>query len=275
MRPIVRIAGWTAIIICALGVAAAAAEPDAHTIMQRMKAVLEPVRPSTRKISMVTSVPKQPAAEWHSAQARKKLADGNRILTVMFAPESVSGSAQLVWEKPDGSAVQWIYLPFVRRVRKITLVDAYEHFLGSEFTYADLGFVNLQDREIALVDTETHNGVQAYKVQETPRDQWHYARIVTWVTTDTLLPQERDFYDPDNQLWKTEHFEDVSVIDGAPTPLRIRVQNVQEDVSSELRVSEVRYDVQIPDALFDPDRLPEVAHDPLWQTVAHSATPHS
>jgi hypothetical protein len=63
---------------------------------------------------------------------------------------------------------------------------------------------------------------------------------------------------------KQQFFEQVSLINGQPTPLRIRMQDLQQGTSTELRVSEVRTDVAIPDTLFDPDHLPQVVEARLW-----------
>jgi hypothetical protein len=268
--------------------------PDAATIAQRMKAALEPERPSIRTLVLVmgsadgaatqpttrqkevrdelgqgTGSPDSSTTEWTARQARKKLPDGNRILTVLLAPDEVKGVAFLIWERKGGPDEQWLYLPAVRRVRELTPVSAYEPFLGTDFTFADLGFVNLRDRKFSLLAEETFAGAPAYKVQETlARPVFYYSRIVTWVAKDSLLPLRRDYYDAANRLWKTELYQDIATIDGTPTVLRIRMEDKISDTSTELRVSQVRYDATIPDELFDPQKLPQASKHPLWTPPA-------
>ena len=162
--------------------------------------------------------------------------------------------------------MQWMYLPAVRRVRKIIPVSAFERFLNTDFTYYDLGFIGLHDRGFTYLGEETLAGTSTYKVQEMPRNPFYYSRVVTWIATDTFLPLQRDYYDPANVLWKTERFEDRTVIDGVPTTLRIIMEDKQEGTSSELRVSNVRYDAKVPDDLFDPKDLPKATSHPLWHT---------
>jgi hypothetical protein len=268
--------------------------PDAATIARRMKAALEPQRSSIRTLVLAMSSAAVPAAdltksqkevieelgqgqvsttgsttEWTARQARKTLPDGNRILTVILAPDEVKGVAFLIWERKGKPDEQWLYLPAVRRVRKLTPVSAYESFLGTDFTFADLGFVNLRDRKFSLLGQETVAGVPAYKVQEIMASPvFYYSRIVTWVAKDSMLPLRRDYYDAANQLWKTELYQDVAIIDGTPTVLRIRMEDKVADTSTELRVSKVRYDAVIPDELFDPQKLPQVSKHPLWTQAA-------
>ena len=57
----------------------------------------------------------------------------------------------------------------------------------------------------------------------------------------------------------------VSTIDGVPTPLRITMQDVLGDTSTSLSLKQVRYDVDIPDEVFDPQQLARAADLSLWQ----------
>jgi outer membrane lipoprotein-sorting protein len=236
---------------------ATAAPPDAQTIVERMKAALEPDRSSTRDVLMVTSTGGA-TVQWSARQARKKLKDGKRMLTVLLAPADVKGFALLIWERRDkDDDAQWLYMPFLRRVREILPVATFESFMGTDFTTSDLGFINLRHRKFSLLGEEKLGKEQTYKVQEVLDDPRYYSRIVTWVAADSMLPMRREYYDVANTLWKTELFEDVKSISGVPAPLRIRMQDNQTGTSTEIRESNVRYDAKIPDSLFDPQRLPE------------------
>jgi Outer membrane lipoprotein-sorting protein len=72
-------------------------------------------------------------------------------------------------------------------------------------------------------------------------------------------------------LWKTETFEEAS-IDGVPTPIRIQMKDLQGKSSTEIQMSNVRYDIDVPDALFDPVKLPTAASSPAWQNSIAQAT---
>lgn len=256
---------------------AAAVSPDTMTIVNQMKAAFEPVRPSLRKMVItVSSDEGYQQARWVAGVARKQLPDGKRNLIVILEPESMRSNALLIEERGDQEDMLWLYTPVIQRVRGIVPVDAYERFCGTDFTYSDLGFVSRRGA-YRFLGEETHAGVRAYKIEEAPQEQWYYSRIVTWVATESLLPLQRDYYDRAGRLWKTEFFEQMSVIDGVPTPLRIRMHDVQRDSTTELQMSEVRYDVELPDVLFDPQRLRETVTSSLWQPyraqIAQGTTP--
>lgn len=242
-----------------IAVAAVAAPPDVATIVQQTKAALEPAKPSIRKLALVIGTKEGETTRWSVAQARKDSA----VVSVVLEPEAVRGSALLVKQQSGTTDSQWLYFPAVRRVRQIVPPAKYQAFLGSDFTYADLGFVS-RARDCELLGTEETSAGLTYKVQEVPVDRWYYGRIVTWVASDTWLPIKREFYDPSNTLWKLERFEDVKTIDGIPTPMRIRMEERREGGFSEMQVSDVRYGAQVPDSLFDPKGLAEVVTAPVW-----------
>jgi hypothetical protein len=95
-----------------------------------------------------------------------------------------------------------------------------------------------------------------------------FSKDVTWVATDTGLPVERDYYDLQGKLYKSEHFEKITTIDNIPTIMKIVMEDVQMGGSSEIDVSSVKYGEEAPVGLFDPKRLPDAANDPLWKMGA-------
>lgn len=243
----------------------AAAAPDGNALIQKMRDALEPPRASTRTVKIVLNAvaPHTETVEWTAGQARKRLADGSRILTVLLAPEDERGIALLVQEGQKKPDLKWLYIPSVRRVRALVPADAYQTFLNTDFTYADLGFVT-QDARYEIVGTETREGVSTTKVQGTPREQWYYSRFVLWIANDTSLPVREEFYDPAGSLWKVETWGQVTRIDNVPVPLHVRMDDVRQGESTELRLSDLLWDRQLPDDLFEPGKLPQAASSPVW-----------
>jgi len=248
----------------------AQAQDPTMDIVKKMKEVFEPVRPSTRRVVLTVNSGGE-TVQFVAGQARKQLPDGKRMIMVLLQPVDLKGNNYLVWEPKDTKPTAvWAWVPFLRRIREFTTVDAYEHYLGSDFTFADLGFVRLHPN-YRLLGEEEHGGKQTYKIEETvPKERAYYSRVVTWVDKATLLPVQRDYYDPAGALWKTETFE-VTTIDGVPTPIRIVMKDLQAKTSTMQQIDNVKYDAELPDALFDPMKLPLAADSPLWQSFAAQA----
>jgi outer membrane lipoprotein-sorting protein len=248
----------------------ARAQDPTMDVVKKMKEVFEPVRPSTRRVVLTVNSEGE-TVQFVAGQARKQFPDGKRMVMVLLQPIDLKGNNYLVWEPTDSKpSTVWMWVPFLRRIRQFAPVDAYEHYLGSDFTFADLGFVRLHPN-YKLLGEEEHGGKQTYKIEETvPKERAYYSRVVTWVDKTTLLPMQRDYYDPAGTLWKTETFE-VATIDGVPTPIRIVMKDLQANTSTVQQIDNVRYDVEIPDALFDPVRLRIAADSPVWQSYGAQA----
>jgi len=243
---------------------AAQAQDPTMDVVKKMKEIFEPVKPSTRRVVLTVNSGGE-TVQFVAGQARKQFPDGKRMVMVLLQPPDLKGNNYLTWEPKDTKPTAvWAWIPFLRRIREFTPVDAYEHYLGSDFTFADLGFVRLHPN-YKLLGEEAHGGKQTYKIEETvPKERAYYSRVVTWVDKATLLPLQRDYYDPAGTLWKTETFE-VTTIDGVPTPIRIVMTDLQAKTSTVQQIDNVKYNVEIPDALFDPMKLPAAADSPLWQ----------
>jgi hypothetical protein len=157
-------------------------------------------------------------------------------------------------------------------VREIVPVDTYERFLGTDFTYADLGLVRVHEH-YHMLGVEEYHGQRAYKIEEKiPEERAYYSRIITWVAADSKLPLRREYYSVAGELWKTEKFTDVTTIDGVRSPLRITMQDVKDKTSTELRFEQVEYNAEVPDTLFDPKQLTQAVEAPMWQSYQSAAT---
>jgi hypothetical protein len=254
-----------ALVLLASVSAAAAEPPKPEALLRQMKAWLEPAVPSTRKL--IVSVRSAPgdAVEWKAGQARGRVGDSSFALTVLLEPADLRGTALLIQEQQGKPNSQWLYLPYLRRVRRVLPVDEFESFLNTEFTISDMGFVSLQNRKLALLGSDAAAGRDAYKVEEAPEDQRTFRRIVTWLATGDGQPLKREYYDVANRLWKVESFEDVAAIHDLPTAQRVRIEDVQAGYGSEYRVKDLAYGLPIPQELFDWQQLPRAAEHPVWK----------
>jgi len=252
------------VLVPVLVAPATAQPPDAATMVAKMKAALEPPKSSVRQLKLSISGEDGGTTQWTLAQARKNLNGQGRMVAVVLTPQSDHGITSLLI---DGTGAQppvtALWIPVIRRVRTLTPAGAYESVLGSDFMYADLGFVNLKDK-YTFVGPEKRDGKDAYKLEQKPHSPWYYSKIVAWIDPATMLPIERNYYDPAGQLWKVETFQDVTVIDGQPVATRVKMQDKQTGGSSELVTSTVRFGVDLPDALFERSSLPQAVDSPVW-----------
>src|SRR5262249_19255383 len=142
----------------------AAPLPDAATIVAKMKEALEPPKASVRELKLSISGQDGGTTQWTLAEARKVLNGQGRLLVVVLTPQADRGIASLLIDGKGGQPPDTgLWIPVVRRVRTLTPAGAYEAVLGSDFMYADLGFVNLKHK-YTFIGPEKHDDKDAYKL---------------------------------------------------------------------------------------------------------------
>ena len=137
--------------------------------------------------------------------------DGDKSLTIFDLPPDVKGTAFLSYSHPLGADDQWLYLPALKRVKRIASRNKSGPFMGSEFAYEDLTSFEIEKYTYNYVGEEPVDGQACYKVEQFPVDRDSgYTRRVVWVDKDEYRLQKVEFYDRKNSLLKTLTFEDYN-----------------------------------------------------------------
>ena len=244
---------------------APAGPPDVYGLVGRMKVAMEPAKAGVRRLTF-TLTQEQETVQVTVGEARKMVGGKWRVLLTTLAPAGARGTAYLVEDGGAGNDTEWFYLPYVRRVRKFVSPEAYSAFLNSDFTYADLGFINTNDAYRFLGES-TENGVRVYKIQAVPKQNWYYSRWVTTIDASNMRPITREIYDSAGQLWKRQHWGDPTVVDGVMLMGHVSMEDLQAKSRTDIRMTGADYDIALPDSLFDPDQLPATAGASVWADI--------
>ena len=175
------------------------------------------------------------------ATYRKQCGEQWKNLVVFRAPADVAGAALLTSSHPDRADDMWVYLPELGRVRQVNASTRGETFMGTDFSYEDLGAITVDARQHRLAAEGTIEGEEVYKVQSTPTGTDAYGKVLTWVSRRTFLPVEIDYYDQVGALLKSGHFRDVREVKGIPTPFAIEIENVETGHRTLLTLLEADY----------------------------------
>ena len=173
---------------------------------------------------------------------------------IMFftAPADVRNTSFMSWSYSDGSSDdQWIYLPALKRIRRISSDGKSDYFMGSDFTYDDLGDRHPNQDNHKLLREETIDGKACYVIESTPKeDDYMYSKTITWVMKDNLLGLKREFYDNRGRLLKVLSIKKYDKIDGFWTILETEMHNVQRDHRTNMKFTDVQKNKGIPDSKF-------------------------
>ncbi|MBC8233431.1 outer membrane lipoprotein-sorting protein [bacterium] len=175
---------------------------------------------------------------------------------IMFflAPADVKQTSFMNWsyDEPGKDDDQWFYLPALRKIKRISSESKGDYFMGSDFTYDDLGDRRPDEDTHTLLRTDTVDGKDYYVVESVPKEEdYMYSKTITWVATNgSWIGLTKEFYDEDGELLKVLSVDKVEQIQGYWTILQSTMHNVQNDHKTVMELSKVKYDTGIKESMF-------------------------
>lgn len=135
--------------------------------------------------------------------------DGDKGLTIFDQPRDVKGTAFLNHSHITEADDQWLYLPALKRVKRISSRNKSGPFMGSEFSYEDLSSFELEKYRFTYLKQEQLNGSETFVLQQIPTDKHSgYTKQIAWLDTEHYRPLKVEFYDRRGALLKTLTFSD-------------------------------------------------------------------
>ena len=181
---------------------------------------------------------------------------GDDTLTAMFFtyPPDVAGTGFLTFSYDESGRDddQWLYLPALRKTKRIAGGSKSGSFMGSDFNYSDLASRDLDDFDYTLVKETEVNGAMTWVIESIPKPETdsEYSRVVTWVTQDNYIPDKVEFFDKKGRLFKVMNVEKIGPVGEEILPLHFVMENVQKKHKTEIIMNEIKLDVPIADREF-------------------------
>ena len=190
----------------------------------------------------------------------KDYGDVTKEVIVFTTPKDVAGTGYLMFEYPEDSngnkkdSDNWLYMPAMKKTRRIAASgsEGEGSFMGTDFTYEDMGERGLNKDDFNLLGIETVDGVECYKVEcvskaHTEKDP----RRVVYVGKEDFLMYKAEFYDRQDTLHRVLTCSDFSTIDGYKSAKTMKMENVHSGTWSLIHMKDVVYNANdIDDSLF-------------------------
>jgi len=130
--------------------------------------------------------------------------DGDKSLTLFNQPKDVKGTAFLSFSHPIDADDQWLFLPALKRVKRISSRNKSGPFMGSEFSFEDLSSFEIEKYRYKYLGDEILLGLDSYMVEQYPVDKNSgYKRRIVWIDKAEYRIQKIEFYDRKDSLLKT------------------------------------------------------------------------
>lgn len=132
---------------------------------------------------------------------------GDKSLSIFSSPRDIKGTAFLNFTRTLMPDDQWLYLPALKRVKRISSSNKSGPYLGSEFAFEDLNSFEVSKYKYNYLRDETLNNIECLVMELYPQyDHSGYTRQIIWVDKERYIPIKIDYYDRKNKLLKTQSF---------------------------------------------------------------------
>lgn len=183
--------------------------------------------------------------------------DGDKSLSVFDKPRDVKGTAFLSFSHPVGADDQWLYLPALKRVKRIASRNKSGPFMGSEFAYEDLSSFEIEKYSYKFLRDETCGGGQCFVVEQYPVDKNSgYTRRVVWLDKGEYRLWKIEFYDRKNTPLKTLTYHSYQQYLGKHwRPDLMKMENHQTSKSTDLSWKNYQFKTGLSDNDFNKNSL--------------------
>ena len=182
----------------------------------------------------------------------------NRRLVDFLSPSDVRGTKTLLIEHSAADDDIWIYLPAMKKVRRLVASNKKDSFVGTDFSYADVIGHKVEDWNHKLVREEKVDGRECYVIESRPKhqevaDNSGYSRRIGWIDKESFVAIRGEIYDLTGELLKRTAAEDVQRVDATHNrfqPMKLTAENVQTGHKTVIEFSHFRANVGVADEVF-------------------------
>ncbi len=186
--------------------------------------------------------------------------DGDKSMIIFDEPKDVRGTALLTFSHKAGDDDQWLYLPALKRTKRIASRNKSGPFMGSEFAYEDLSSQEIEKYTYKYLGDEEVDGRPCFIVERFPVDSTSgYTRQVSWVDQERYVPVKVDYYDRKQSHLKSLTLHDYKQYkDKFWRPQRLEMVNHQTGKSTTLTFADYQFDQGFAEKDFDQAALARI-----------------
>ena len=233
---------------------------DALTIAQKVNAVDEGLQ-TRSKLQMTLTDNRGKERQRNTQTYRKYYGADKKTLFFFETPANVKGTGFLTFDYADSEHEddQWLYLPAVRKVRRISASDRGDYFMGTDFTYEDIkqnGRISLADYTLTrLPDDGPLLRLRGQARTAEIAQELGYSEVTFSINPDHWLVIKSEYLDPKGVPLKTTEISDIRLVDGIWTRHRLLCKNRINGHQSLFVFSDVDYRTELDDNLFTQQSL--------------------
>jgi outer membrane lipoprotein-sorting protein len=182
----------------------------------------------------------------------KDYGDTAKTVMVFRSPRDVEGTCYLAWSYDSGKDDDtWIYLPGMKRTRRISGSGRNDEFMGSDFTYEDMGDRGLSKDEFTLKGEETVDGAACWIIEAKAKDvRDPSATRILRIRKDNYVIAGAEYYDRQGKLFKRLTVSGIRQVDGIWIASKMEMTNVLKEHRTVIEIKDTAFNTAVEDSLF-------------------------
>jgi len=179
-----------------------------------------------------------------------RIGDDKQIMWFL-KPSDVKGTSFLRLSYDDRDDDMWIYLPAFGKVRRIASHSKKGSFMGTDFTFEDMGDRKLKDYNYQLVKVEVINDKTCWVIESIPNENvaTDYSKIVSWIWKEDYSSLKEEYFDKKGNLKKVK-VVDVINVEKYWLPTSITMENLKTKHQTEMIFDEIKVDTGLDKKVF-------------------------
>ena len=177
----------------------------------------------------------------------------DNTLMRFLGPADVKGTGLLTKDYEDKDDDMWIFLPSLRKSRRIVSSEKSGKFMGSELTFADMSQFSLDDFNFELTGTESLDGVECYVIKQTPvnnkvAEEYDISKKTVYIGKEDYVARKSIAWNRKNKKWKEFSVLDIRPIPGLPDRKRafhMKIENLLNGRKTEFIFDKFAYNPEV------------------------------
>ncbi|MES2319406.1 MAG: outer membrane lipoprotein-sorting protein [Pseudomonadota bacterium] len=178
-----------------------------------------------------------------------------------LSPGDIKGTATLLIEHSSADDDMWVYLPALKKVRRLVAANKRDGFAGTDFSYGDMIGYQLDDWQHAALPDATVDGAPCYVITSVPKNdkikqETGISKRTSWIRKDNFVAIRVETVDHNNEPLKRYQFSEVKAVGKSKwQAMRMEAENIASKHRTSIQFSEFKVSDTLPDDMFKPAAL--------------------
>jgi len=179
----------------------------------------------------------------------KRLLEGDleRQIIRFTAPADINGTGFLTIEKPNWKTEQFLYLPALRRTRRIVSSQKSSRFVNTDFTYEDMERHSVDDYTYKIVGNQKRGNLECYALETYPKKEVksQYSKTFSLIEKQSSIPVLVNFFNKKGNHFKTYKVLKLDQVQNIWTESTVSMEDLEKGHKTYIKLESIQYNIDL------------------------------